>query len=480
MSNDNFELIHEQEPVARIKVIGVGGGGGNAIRRMVDSGLSRVEFIAINTDQQVLHRSGATTQICIGNNVTKGLGAGGRPEIGRQAIDEDRDRVADALGGSDMVFITAGMGGGTGTGASPVVAQIAREIGALTVGVVTTPFAFEQPKRLRRAAEGLEALREAVDTLIVISNERLLQVLPPRTPINDAFREADKVLLQAVQGITDIILVPGLINLDFADVRTVMSHRGDATMGSGVATGENAASRAAEIAIASPLLEDVSIRGAKGLLVNITSNSSLPQEDVNAAMSVVNREAGADADVFFGVVLDDSVPEGEIRVTVIATGFESRCPSTFTREIMTPAQKPFAVPTSPTVSVNTLETEREPEPEPVAEAVPEPVELPVEEKVERNTVETVVNIPMTENELQIPAWQRKQQEPLQAPVEEPSSLGTAAHVLVPKEPKVAPVSSVPRESLDRELPRQYGIYAGSTDSADLRMPTFLRKARGRT
>jgi len=322
MSNIAFELDHEQEPVARIKVVGVGGAGGNAIRRMVDSSLSRVEFIAINTDEQVLHRSGATTQICIGANVTKGLGAGGRPEIGKQAIEEDRDRVADALSGADMVFITAGMGGGTGTGASPVVAELAREVGALTVGVVTTPFAFEQAKRLHRALEGLEKLREHVDTLIVISNERLLEVLPPKMPINEAFREADNVLRQAVQGITDIILVPGLINLDFADVRTVMAHRGDATMGSGVSSGSDAARKAAETAISSPLLEDVSIKGAKGLLINITSSPNLSQEEVREAMDVINGESGPDADVYFGVVLDESVPEGEIRITVIATGFE--------------------------------------------------------------------------------------------------------------------------------------------------------------
>jgi cell division protein FtsZ len=458
---------------------------------MVESGLSRVEFIAVNTDQQVLHRSGATTQICIGNNVTKGLGAGGRPEIGRQAIDEDRERVADALTGSDMVFITAGMGGGTGTGASPIVAKIAREMKALTVGVVTTPFAFEQPKRLRRAAEGLEALREYVDTLIVISNERLLKVLPPRTPINDAFREADKVLLQAVQGITDIILVPGLINLDFADVRTVMSHRGDATMGSGIATGENAAHKAAAMAIDSPLLEDVTIKGAKGLLVNITSNSSLPQEDVNAAMRVVNAEAGEDADVYFGVVLDDAVPEGEIRVTVIATGFEGRSPSTFTKEVMAPARETITVPNIPTVSETVLEPPTE------VETVP----VPVSEPVERRAVETFVKLPATENELQVPAWQRKLQEAIDTPLEQPAAVSppettplveqedpqVAASARVQQEPELveqaAPqVTASARVQQEREpeaeIRPQYRDYSTiDRDAVDMRMPAFLRKAR---
>lgn len=323
MGNIAFELDHEQEPVARIKVVGAGGAGGNAIRRMIDSGLSRVEFIAVNTDEQVLHKSSATTQICVGSNITRGLGAGGRPEIGRQAVEEDRERVASALAGADMVFITAGMGGGTGTGASPVIAELARDIGALTVGVVTTPFLFEGRKRISRAQDGLSELRENVDTLIVISNQRLLQVLPGKTPINEAFREADNVLRQAVQGITDIILVPGLVNLDFADVRTVMSHRGNATMGTGIGTGNDRARRSAQEAISSPLLEDVSIGGAKGVLVNISAGPALSQDDITEVMEVINGAAGDDSDTYFGVVLDDSMPEDEVRITLIATGFES-------------------------------------------------------------------------------------------------------------------------------------------------------------
>lgn len=322
MSNNFFEMDHAQEPVAKIKVVGVGGAGGNAIRRMVDASLSRVEFIAVNTDEQVLHESRATTQLCIGRNITKGLGAGGRPDVGRQAIEEDRDRVADVLRGADMVFITAGMGGGTGTGASPVIAELARDAGALTVGVVTTPFGYEQVKRQQRAIQGIEELREHVDTLIVISNQQLYEVLPPKTPLTEAFKAADNVLLQAVQGITDIILVPGLINLDFADVRTAMSYRGDATMGSGFASGTNAAREAAAAAISSPLLEDVTIAGAKGLIVNITGNPGLTQDEITEAMDVINTESGPDADVFVGVVLDPKMQEGDIRITVIATGFE--------------------------------------------------------------------------------------------------------------------------------------------------------------
>ena len=321
MSELTVAFDREQEPKARIKVIGVGGAGGNAINRMIDGGLSRVEFIAINTDEQVLSRSKASTQIPIGKNVTRGLGAGGNPEIGQQSIEENREDVAEALRDADMVFITAGMGGGTGTGASPLVAEIAAEQGALTVGVVTTPFRFEQQRRMKRAGEGVQALREKVDTLIVISNERLMEVLSEDTLIDDAFREADNVLKQAVQGITDIILVPGLINLDFADVRSVMSSRGDATMGTGVGKGENRARTAAEEAISSPLLEDVSISGAMGLLVNISS-SNLTMRDINSAMEIINKAAGSIADVFVGAVPDATLPDDEIRITVIATGYE--------------------------------------------------------------------------------------------------------------------------------------------------------------
>ncbi len=317
------ELAHEQEPAATVKVVGVGGAGGNTIRRMMEDGLSRVEFIEIGTDDQGLQRSRATTRICVGANATHGLGAGGSPEVGRQAVEEDRERVAATLAGADIVFITAGMGGGTGTGASPVVAELASEQGALTVGIVSTPFIFEGRRRLLRAQKGLAKLRQTVDTLIVVSNERLLQVLPGKTPINEAFREVDNVLRQAVQTITDVVLVPGLINLDFADVRTVMSHRGDATMGVGVGAGKERARRSAQEAIGSPLLEDISICGAKGLLVRITAGPTLSQGDIADVMETINGAAGDDADTYFGVIIDDAVLDDEIRITLIATGLEA-------------------------------------------------------------------------------------------------------------------------------------------------------------
>ena len=396
MSGLTFEFDREDEPVARIKVIGVGGAGGNAVNRMVDSGLSRVEFIAINTDEQVLQKSRASTQIAIGANVTKGLGAGGDPAVGRQAVEEDIDRVTEALRGADMVFVTAGMGGGTGTGASPVVAEIAAQQGALTVGVVTTPFRFEQKKRTQRAIDGVRALREKVDTLIVISNERLMEVFDENMLIDEAFKEADDILKQAVQGITDIILVPGLINLDFADVRSVMSSRGDATMGSGIGKGANRSTEAAEMAISSPLLEDISISGAKGLLVNITS-SNLTMRDINTAMAIVNEESGAMADVFVGAVPDENVPEDEVRITVIATGYEtsgSHAPLAEPAVLTEPVQGQIDLPES---------VVQEPVSEPV-EAKPEGVQQkaqpappvqpvqPVEEHVEEPTNHDDVDI----------------------------------------------------------------------------------------
>ncbi len=419
MGNIAFELDHEQEPVARIKVVGAGGAGGNAIRRMIDSGLSRVEFIAVNTDEQVLHKSSATTQICVGSTVTRGLGAGGRPEIGRQAVEEDRERVASALAGADMVFITAGMGGGTGTGSSPIIAELAREIGALTVGVVTTPFLFEGRKRISRAQDGLRELRENVDTLIVISNQRLLQVLPGKTPINEAFREADNVLRQAVQGITDIILVPGLVNLDFADVRTVMSHRGNATMGTGIGTGNDRARRAAQEAISSPLLEDVSIGGAKGVLVNISAGPALSQDDISEVMEVINGAAGDESDTYFGVVLDDTMPEDEIRITLIATGFENGSVD----DVETPVAKPDT---------------RQPKQEQSIRQSDRPASPPV------SRIGDITSIP---------AFQRR--------------------VAIEKENKEAtPPSETPEEA-------EVSADEAALPTDDIRVPTFIRKARRR-
>ncbi len=315
-----FELDTNYENYARMKVVGVGGAGGNAVNRMIDAGLSGVDFISLNTDLQDLENCKATHRVQIGSRLTKGLGAGANPEIGRKAIEEDRDVVAEALLGSDMVFVTAGMGGGTGTGACPTVAEIAKDQGALTIGIITKPFDFEGKKRMNRALTGIEELKDKVDTLIVIPNQKLLNLATPDTKLTEAFRMADDVLLQATKGISDLISVPGLINLDFADVKTVMAEMGDALMGIGYGVGENRAKEAATQAIASPLLDNVSINGARALLINITGNSNMSLLEVNEAASLITEAAGADANIIFGAVIDESLQD-EFRVTVIATGF---------------------------------------------------------------------------------------------------------------------------------------------------------------
>ncbi|MCC6963205.1 MAG: cell division protein FtsZ [candidate division Zixibacteria bacterium] len=314
-----FELVDFTDR-AKIKVVGVGGAGGNAVNRMIDQKLNGVEFVSINTDAQALEFSRAEQRFQIGKSLTRGLGAGARPEIGKQAIEEDRAEVARLLDGADLVFVTAGMGGGTGTGAAPAVAEIARELGALTVAIVTKPFDFEGRKRMNRALGGIDDLKSRVDTLIVIPNQRLLQVVDPSTRLTEAFLMADDVLLRATRGISDLITVPGLINCDFADVRTVMLEMGDAMMGSGWGRGENKAANAARMAINSPLLEDVNISGAKGLLMNITGGPDMTLYEVNEATTVIYDAAGADANIIFGAVIDPTLDD-EIRVTVIATGF---------------------------------------------------------------------------------------------------------------------------------------------------------------
>jgi cell division protein FtsZ len=305
--------------LAVIKVAGVGGGGSNAVSRMVDAGLSGVEFIAANTDAQALLVIDADLKVHIGAESTRGLGAGADPEVGRAAAQESRDELKDVLKGADMVFVTAGEGGGTGTGGAPIVAEIARELGALTVGVVTKPFGFEGRKRSDQASIGIEELRERVDTLIVIENDRLLQVVEKQTSIVDAFRMADDILRQGVQGITDLITVPGIVNLDFADVRAIMSDAGSALMGIGTASGENRAAEAAHTAVSSPLLES-SIEGATGILLNISGPSDMGLFEVNEAAEVVTGAADQNANVIFGAVIDESLKD-EVRVTVIATGF---------------------------------------------------------------------------------------------------------------------------------------------------------------
>ena len=305
--------------LAVIKVVGVGGGGSNAVSRMVDAGLSGVDFIAANTDAQALLVVDADMKVHIGAESTRGLGAGANPEVGRNAATESRDELKDALKGSDMVFVTAGEGGGTGTGGAPIVAEIARELGALTVGVVTRPFGFEGRMRADQAMLGIEELRDNVDTLIVIENDRLLQVVEKRTSIIDAFRLADDILRQGVQGITDLITVPGIVNLDFADVRAIMSDAGSALMGIGTASGENRAAEAAHTAVSSPLLES-SIEGATGILLNISGPPDMGLFEVNEAAEVVTSAADQNANVIFGAVIDDALKD-EVRVTVIATGF---------------------------------------------------------------------------------------------------------------------------------------------------------------
>jgi cell division protein FtsZ len=307
---------------AKIKVIGVGGGGGNAINTMIQSRLEGVDFVAANTDLQALESNQSQIKIPLGGRLTRGLGAGANPEIGKSSAMEDRERIAEILAGADMVFVTAGMGGGTGTGAAPVIAEVARELGALTVGVVTKPFGFEGKKRRRHADEGIINLARAVDTLITIPNERLLSVAGQKTTMLDAFRKADEVLLNAVQGISDLITIPGLINVDFADVKTIMSSMGRALMGTGRASGERRAIEAAQQAISSPLLEDVSITGATGILINITGGPDLTLFEVNEASSLIQEAAHEDANIIFGSVIDPSLVD-EVRITVIATGFDN-------------------------------------------------------------------------------------------------------------------------------------------------------------
>ncbi|MHB1403997.1 MAG: cell division protein FtsZ [Desulfitobacteriaceae bacterium] len=317
-----LEFDIDVNQVAAIKVIGVGGGGNNAVNRMITAGLKGVDFVAVNTDSQALGLAHSPQKVQIGGKLTKGLGAGANPEIGAKAAEESREELVQVLRGADMVFVTAGMGGGTGTGAAPVVAEVAKELGALTVGVVTRPFTFEGRKRAMQAEKGIADLKSKVDTLITIPNDRLLQVVDKHTTIHEAFRIADDVLRQGVQGISDLIAVPGLINLDFADVKTIMMNTGSALMGIGQATGENRAADAARKSISSPLLE-TSIEGAKGVLLNITGGTNLTLFEVNEASEIIAEAADPEANIIFGAVIDENMKE-EVRVTVIATGFDQR------------------------------------------------------------------------------------------------------------------------------------------------------------
>ncbi len=315
-----FEFDSLSEQKAKLKVVGVGGAGGNAVTRMITSGMQGVDFIAINTDAQDLDNNPSEQKIQIGKNLTKGLGAGAKSNVGKEAVEADKDAVTSLIEGADMVFITAGMGGGTGTGAAPVISQVSRELGILTVGIVTLPFSFEGPKRMNRALEGMAEMKKACDTLIAIPNQKLMSIVDKNTTLPEAFQMADTILHQAAKGISDLINVQGVINLDFADVETIMKNMGEAIMGTGVASGDERAVLAAQQAISSPLLDDASIKGAQGVLVNITGGDDLTLMEANEATSIIFEEAGVSANIIFGAVIDPTLKD-EIRVTVIATGF---------------------------------------------------------------------------------------------------------------------------------------------------------------
>jgi cell division protein FtsZ len=349
-----FELDETVAQHANLKVVGVGGGGGNAVNRMIAEGLKGVQFISVNTDSQALVTSRSDVKVQIGKKLTKGLGAGARPEIGRQAIEEDRNDVLQAIQGADLVFVTCGMGGGTGTGSAPIIAQLARDIGALSIGIVTKPFLFEGKKRMKQAELGIAELRKSVDTMIVVPNERLMAVVGKQIPFTDALKKADEVLLHATQGIADLITHTGMINVDFADVRTIMQNGGAALMGTGTGRGENRSMEAAQQAISSPLLDNVSIQGATGVLINITHGPDLTMDELTRINDIIHDAAGGEAEIIFGNRVDEAM-QGEVRVTVIATGFDRqvsgdpgmRSVGNSANVLPFPAKKPMAPPPAP-------------------------------------------------------------------------------------------------------------------------------------
>lgn len=414
-----LEFDIDMEQFANIKVVGVGGGGNNAVNRMIESNLKGIQFIAINTDKQALYNSKAEYKIQIGEKLTRGLGAGANPDIGAKAAEESRDDIFAALQGADMVFVTAGMGGGTGTGAAPIVAEIAKEMGILTVGVVTKPFTFEGKRRMMHADKGTEELKKRVDTLVTIPNDRLLQVVEKRTSIVDAFKYADDVLRQGVQGISDLIAIPGLVNLDFADVKTIMFERGLAHMGIGRASGEHRATEAAKQAIHSPLLE-TTINGAKGVLLNITGGATLSLFEVTEAAEVIQESSDQDANIIFGAVIDEALKD-EIKITVIATGFDDPVhkyvPLDKKERIGSAPQRAFE---KSILLQRELEyghpTETHASPQPVAqpvEAAPAPVAVPVQQEVQpvapvvAPVVEPVTEVKSETDEFEIPTFLRR-------------------------------------------------------------------------
>ena len=397
-----IELVSNPDPGARIKVIGAGGCGGNAVNHMINVGLRNVDFIAVNTDIQALQNNHAPLRVQIGDEITRGRGTGGNPEIGRKSALEDEERIREILSEAEMVFVTAGMGGGTGTGSAPVIARIARELGALTVGVVTKPFQFEGRRRMSQAEEGLRELKNAVDTLITIPNQRLLSVASKNTSLKESFQKADDVLLQAVRGISELVTVHGLINLDFADVRSIMAEMGMAMMGAATSSGENRAVEAAQRAISSPLLEDVSIKGARGLLINVTGGPDMSLYEVNEAASLIQEEAHEDANIIFGAVIDEKIVD-EIHVTVIATGFGER-----EHEWHSPRYSPSGAPiTAPVQAAPTRPIELQPQQAPMPMA---PSPLPPQSQMFHGKPVRRLGMIIDESTLDIPAFKRRNNE----------------------------------------------------------------------
>ena len=395
-----FDNLAEQS--AKIKVVGIGGAGGNALNGMIEAGLSGVEFISVNTDAQNLENNRAPSRIQIGKNLTKGLGAGANPEVGLRAAEEDKEAIINNLSGADMVFVTCGMGGGTGTGAAPVIAEIAKDLGALTVGIVTKPFSFEGTTRLKNADKGIEEMRKCIDTLIVIPNDRVFSLIDRNTPAISAFKVIDSILLEATRSISDLINTHGYINLDFADIRTVMMGMGDALMGTGVSTGEGRAAAAAEEAISSPLLDGASISGALGVLINITGGSNLTLWEVNDAATIIQESAGENVNVIFGMVVDEALSE-ELRVTVIATGFNKQA------KIDTRLEAPKSIPKS-YEPVDFAELDKPTFIRKQSEEMQSKKEIPAIAKPQKTNVYSIEDedIPDAPNELDTPTFLRKQ------------------------------------------------------------------------
>jgi cell division protein FtsZ len=452
LQNQDIYIEDERILGAKIKVVGVGGGGCNAVNAMVRSGLTGVEFLTANTDRQALAKSLAGTKMQLGQQLTKGLGAGANPSVGRNSAEESREEIQKQLEGADMVFITAGMGGGTGTGAAPVIAQIAREMGALTVAVVTKPFMFEAPKRMKHAESGINALRDSVDTLIQIPNQRLLSIADKKTTVLEAFSKADDVLLNAVRGISDLINISGFINLDFADVKTVMTGRGLALMGTGFAKGENRAVAAAHMAISSPLLEDVSIRGATGIIINITGPENLTLHEINEAVSLITEEADKDAEVIFGSVFNNDNSD-VVKVTVIATGFPTEKAA---KDIVaTQTQQVAAQPRQSTMSAQTVTQNVVPPPPPSASLNVAPVRQvePVWVAAQKSAVSQPV--PAVEKVVEQPTHQ-------------------AAGLQTQEE-----IEAIPQMSLSllqaKKIAQELGLKPSGGD--DLEIPAFLRKSQ---